>query len=217
MKIEIWSDVMCPFCYIGKRKFENALEQFSNKDNIEVEWKSFQLSPQMKTDITKNIHQYLSEHKGIGLDKAKALNDQVTQLAAKVGLTYNFDKAIVANSFNAHRFSHFAKQHGKQNEAEEKLFYAYFTDGKNTDDYTTLIQLGKEIGLNPDDLKKALEDGAYGKDVVADVTEAREIGVSGVPFFVFNRKYAVSGAQESAMFLQALEQSFAEYNKTLLS
>ena len=97
------------------------------------------------------------------------------------------------------------------------MFYAYFTDGKNTDDYTTLIQLGKEIGLNPDDLKKALEDGAYGKDVVADVTEAREIGVSGVPFFVFNRKYAVSGAQESAMFLQALEQSFAEYNKTLLS
>jgi len=213
MNVEIWSDVMCPFCYIGKRKFETALNQFQEKENVQLIWKSFQLSPDMKTDPTKNINQFLAQHKGITLQEAKHMNDHVTQLAAKVGLVYNFDTAIVANSFNAHRLVHFAKHHGKQNEAEEQLFKAYFTDGKNTDDLATLIQLGTEIGLNPTSLKTALETNLYAEDVKADIHEARQIGVRGVPFFVFNRKYAVSGAQESAVFLQTLEKSFAEWRK----
>src|ERR1700739_803922 len=121
MKVEIWSDVMCPFCYIGKHRFEAAMDAFSNKDSIELVWKSFQLAPDMKATPGKNIHQYLSEHKGVSLDEAKRMNDYVTQMAAKAGLVYNFDKAVVANSFNAHRFVHFAKHNGKQNEAEEKL------------------------------------------------------------------------------------------------
>jgi predicted DsbA family dithiol-disulfide isomerase len=213
MVVEIWSDVMCPFCYIGKRKFEKALEQFAHKDEITVIWKSFQLSPDMKTDATKNIHQFLAEHKGFSLQEAKRMNDQVTAMAAQVGLTYNFDKSIVANSFNAHRFTHFAKHYGKQNEAEEKLFQAYFTDGKNIDDYPTLIQLGAEIGLNTTALKTALENKMYANDVFADIAEARKVGVRGVPFFVLNRKYAISGAQESDTFLKALEQSFTEWEK----
>jgi predicted DsbA family dithiol-disulfide isomerase len=213
MKVEIWSDVMCPFCYIGKRKFEAALNQFPEKENIQIIWKSFQLSPDMKTDPGKNINQFLAAHKGITLQEAKHMNDYVTQLAAKVGLVYDFDKAIVANSFNAHRLVHFAKHHGKQNEAEEQLFKAYFTDGKNTDDIATLIKLGTEIGLDATALKTVLETDKYAEDVKADIQEAHQIGVRGVPFFVFDRKYAVSGAQESPVFLQTLEKSFAEWRK----
>jgi protein disulfide-isomerase len=213
MQVEIWSDVMCPFCYIGKRKFEAALAQFADKGNIQLLWKSFQLSPDMVTDSTKNINQFLAEHKGISLQDAKRMNEQVTRMAEQVGLVYNFDRSVVANSFNAHRFSHFAKHYGKQNEAEEKLFNAYFTDGKNIDDYPTLIQLGAEIGLDTAALKTVLENGTYADDVRADIYEAQQVGVRGVPFFLFNRKYAVSGAQDSQAFLQALEKSFAEWRK----
>lgn len=211
MKVEIWSDVMCPFCYIGKRKFEKALEQLAHKDDIQLIWKSFQLAPDMKA-TGESINEYLAKHKGISLEDAKRMNDYVTQLAAKVGLTYNFDKAVVANSFNAHRFSHFAKQRGKQNEAEEKLFFAYFSDGKNTDDFNVLIQLGAELGLNEAELRTALEKGTYSDDVRADIDEANQLRISGVPFFVFNRKYAISGAQETQTFLNALDKSFAEWS-----
>ena len=200
---------MCPFCYIGKRKFEAAMAEFPDRDKIEVVWKSFQLSPDMKTDPATNINQYLAEHKGISLDEAKRLNDYVTQMAAQVGLTYNFDKAVAANSFNAHRFTHFAKRSGKQNEAEEKLFNAYFTGGKNIDDFETLISLGKEIGLDTEKLRSVLESGGYADEVRRDIYEAQQVGARGVPFFVFNNKYAVSGAQESRVFLQALETSFS--------
>lgn len=213
MQVEIWSDVMCPFCYIGKRRFEKALKQLPEQENIEIIWKSYQLAPDMQTDTTKNINQYLSEHKGISLEHAEQMNDQVTRMAAAEGLVYNFDKAIVANSMNAHRFSHFAKQYGKQNEAEELLFRAYFTEGKNTDDLNTLIDLGKEIGLDSDKLKTVLESEQYTDEVREDIYEAHQIGVRGVPFFVFNRKYAISGAQESGAFAQVLEKSFAEWRE----
>ena len=211
MKVEIWSDVMCPFCYMGKRKFENALEVFPGKDEIELEWKSFQLAPDMETSPDKSIHQYLAEHKGFNLEDAKRMNERVTAMAAKVGLTYNFDKAVVANSFNAHRFGHFAKQQGKQNEAEEKLFQAYFTEGKNIDDIQTLAQIGTKIGLNADEIIKSLQGNSYTEEVKADIDEANQLGVQGVPFFVFNRKYAVSGAQESETFTQVLTKSYGEW------
>ncbi|MBS1504268.1 MAG: DsbA family oxidoreductase, partial [Bacteroidetes bacterium] len=148
MKIEIWSDVMCPFCYIGKRRFESAMNDFSHKDQLEVEWKSFQLNPYMKTDPSVNINQYLAEAKGITADHARQLNDYVTGMAAKEGLKYDFDKAIVANSFDAHRLSHLAKRHGLSDEMEEALFKAYFTEGKNTDDKQTLADLGASVGLD---------------------------------------------------------------------
>lgn len=213
MKVEIWSDVMCPFCYIGKRKFEAALEQFPDKDKVQLIWKSFQLAPELVTQPDKSLHQFLSEHKGISLEQAKGMNDHVSQLAKQVGLVYNFDSSIVANSFNAHRFTHFAKQYSKQNEAEESLFRSYFTDGKNIDDYPTLIQLGSEIGLDPVALKAALENGSYADEVRIDIYEAQQVGVRGVPFFVFNRKYAVSGAQETPVFLETLQNSYAEWQE----
>jgi predicted DsbA family dithiol-disulfide isomerase len=208
MKIEIWSDVMCPFCYIGKRKFEVALAQFEHKENVEIEWKSFLLSPEMQTDPNKNIHQFLAEHKGVSLEQATGMNDNVAHIAAQVGLQYNFDQTIPANSFNAHRFLHFAKKHGKQNEAEELLFKSYFTDGKNIDDAPTLLALANSLGLDADALTAAMGKGEFTDDVIADIQEAQALGVRGVPFFVFDRKYAVSGAQEPAVFLETLETAF---------
>ncbi|RZK77269.1 MAG: DsbA family oxidoreductase, partial [Pedobacter sp.] len=207
MKVEIWSDVMCPFCYIGKRKFEGALEQFKNTDNIEIVWKSFQLAPDMQTDPDKSIHQFLAEHKGLGLEQAKEMNEQVANYAAQAGLDFNFDQTVPANSFNAHRFAHFAKHHGLQDKAEEALFKAYFTDGKNIDDIEILVKLGQEIGLSPTETRSALESSLYANNVRHDINEARQLGVRGVPFFVFDRKVAVSGAQGSEVFLQALKKT----------
>ncbi|THU41129.1 DsbA family oxidoreductase [Niastella caeni] len=213
MKVEIWSDVMCPFCYIGKRRFENALQQLSFRDEIEVEWKSFQLDPAMQYEPGKSIHQYLAERKGFSVEKAKELNAQVTGMAAAEGLQYNFDKAVVANSFDAHRFSHLANKQGKGDAAEESLFKAYFTEGKNIADRDTLIQLGIDIGLDGATVKQVLESNAYAQEVKQDIAEAEAIGVRGVPFFVIDRKYAVSGAQSSEVFLQALNTSFSEWKK----
>ena len=210
MKVEIWSDVMCPFCYIGKRKFENALNQFTHKDEVEVVWKSFQLNPEMKTDPKKNTIEHLAEAKGWSYQQAQEATQYVTDVAQKVGLTYNMDKAVVANSFDAHRFSHLAKQHGLQDAAEERLFKAYFTEGLNTADHSTLLQLGTDIGLDTEEVKTLLNSDLFADAVRQDIYEAQQVGVRGVPFFVLNEKYAVSGAQESDLFLQALNQTWAE-------
>jgi len=212
MKVEIWSDVMCPFCYIGKRKFENALEQFAHKDEVEVVWKSFQLNPDMKTEAGKNINHYLAEVKGWSIEKAKEMNDHVSGIAKDIGLTYHLDKAVVANSFDAHRFSHLAKKYGIQNDAEEKLFEAYFTDGKNTADHQTLVQLGSEIGMDATEISTVLSSDEFADEVNQDIYEAQQVGVRGVPFFVLGEKYAISGAQESSTFLQALNKTWEEIN-----
>ncbi len=204
MKVEIWSDVMCPFCYIGKRKFEMALNQFEDKDNVEIVWKSFQLDPTIVSDANKTVNQFLAERKGWTVEYAEQMNDHVTKIAKEVGLEYNLDKAVVANSFDAHRFSHLAKKHNLQNEAEEQLFKAYFTEGKNTADHDTIIQLGVEIGLDANEIKQMLKSDAYSEDVRMDIYEAQQIGVSGVPFFLFIDKYTITGAQDSSVFLQAL-------------
>lgn len=216
LKVEIWSDVMCPFCYIGKRKFEHALDQFENKDAIEIEWKSFQLSPYVVTDPSRNVHQFLAEHKGISVNEAKQMNDYVTNLAAQAGLEFNFDQAIAANSRRAHQFSHFARQFGKQNEAEELLFKSYFTEGKNTDDVLVLVELAEQLGLDGKELMNALENESFDGEVGRDILEANQIGVRGVPFFVFNRKYAVSGAQDPAVFLETLQKSFESWQPSKL-
>ena len=213
MQVEIWSDVMCPFCYIGKRKFEAALAQFKHKENIEVVWKSYQLNPEMKTDTTKNSITALAEHKEISIAESQEMHNYVLEMAANVGLHYNMDKTVSANSFNAHRLTHYAKTQGKQLEAEEKLFEAYFILGKNIDDQNTLTALGESIGLAHDDLVKVLSSNAYADEVRNDIYEAQQVGVRGVPFFVFDRKFAISGAQESEVFLQSLEKAF-DYWKT---
>lgn len=213
MQVEIWSDVMCPFCYIGKRRFEQALAQFEHKEDVKVVWKSFQLDADMPAHTDKSIHEYLAERKGLTIDHARQLNNQVSAMAAEAGLQYNFDKAVVANSFDAHRFSHLAAQHGLGDAAEESLFKAYFTNGQNIADHNVLEQLGAGIGLDADEVKATLAGNAFADAVQADVTEAAQLGARGVPFFVIDRKYAVSGAQPAATFLHALQHAFAEQEK----
>jgi len=207
MKVEIWSDVMCPFCYIGKRKFEKAMEQFSGASEVEVEWKSFQLNPDLKTEAGKNINQHLAEVKGWSLEKAAEMNAHVTQMATESGLDYHLDKAVVANSMDAHRLSHLAKKHGVQDALEELLFAAYFTQGKNTADHEVLLEIGSKAGLEREEMKAVLSSDTYTEEVNLDILVAQQLGVRGVPFFVFDRKYGVSGAQPAEVFLETLKKA----------
>jgi predicted DsbA family dithiol-disulfide isomerase len=215
MKVEVWSDIMCPFCYIGKRNYESALDKFEGRDNVEIEWHSFQLDPTIPKNIPtkENVYQWLAEKKGISYEQSAKMHERVIELARNAGLDYRFDKAIVANSFDAHRLIQLAKSKGLGDEAEEKLFRAYFTEGKDFGDHDTLISIGKDIGLAEEDIKSALVSDVYAEKVKRDIQEAAEIGIQGVPFFVFDRKYAVSGAQPPEYFQQALKQSFGEWKK----
>lgn len=219
MKVEIWSDIMCPFCYIGKRNFEAALKDFDAKNEIEIEWKSFQLDPTIPKTFDKKLstYEYLAERKGMSVEQAIELHSNVTEMARNVGLTYNFDQSVVANSFDAHKLIQLAKTKGLGDVAEEQLFKAYFTDGKDISNHSTLTELGNEIGLNEKEVISALESEEYSSKVNSDISQGNELGVTGVPFFVFDRKYAISGAQPVETFLNALKQSFSESNDNGIS
>lgn len=212
MKIEIWSDVACPFCYIGKRKFESALAQFENRDQLEIVWKSFQLDPTPQSELPTDMdmYQYLANRKGISYRESKKMHDNVAKMAKEVGLHYDFDKAKMSNTFDASRLIHFAAQFGKQNEAKEKLFIAHFIDGLDVANLDVLTQIAVEIGLDGKAVLAMLNSEDLKKEVEADIAEARTVGVSGVPFFVFDRKYAVSGAQDPSVFLETMQQAFQE-------
>lgn len=219
MKVDIWSDVRCPFCYIGKHKFEKALEQFAHKEGIEVVWHSFELDPYVKTDPSVSTYEHLAKNKGIGIQQAKQMTQYAADAAKEVNLNLDFEKAVIANSFRAHRLIQLAKTKGLGNDAEEHLFSAHFTEGKNIDDQDVLIGIGKSIGLKEEAIIEMFESDAYEAAVRQDEMEARSLGISGVPFFIFNGKYAVSGAQSPDVFLQALQQSWAEFeqaNKPLI-
>ena len=210
MKINIWSDIRCPFCYIGKRKFEMALEKFEHRNAVEVEWKSFELDPGLKTQNDVNATEHLAAIKGISKERANEMQQYVKGIANEVGLDFNADKAVVANSFDGHRLIQFAKTKGLGNEAEEELFKAHFTEGKNIDNTEVLLQTAINIGLDENEAREMLASGAFAKEVKQDEMQAQQFGISGVPFFVLNDKYAVSGAQSPETFLQALEQTWQE-------
>lgn len=215
MKVEVWSDIMCPFCYIGKRQYERALQQFADSSHVEIVWKSFQLDPGIPDDVDKGLTsaQYLASRKGISMGQVHAMHEQVVKMAGNAGLVYNLDGALVYNSFKAHRIIQLAKTKGLGDLAEETFFHAHFTQNRDLGDVETLVALGKEIGLSEAEVNDALTNEDYAYKVRQDIQEARQTGVSGVPFFVFNRKYAVSGAQPVEVFLQTLEKSFAEWRK----
>ena len=211
MKIEIWSDVMCPFCYIGKKHFESALEQIDFGDEIEVEWKSFQLDPTLPMDgETTTTRDYLLQKKGMPAQQVDGMMMQLKQSGAQAGIDFQMDRAIPVNTFRAHRFIHYAQNEGKGNEAEEGLFKAHFTDGKNVGDINVLADLAAEIGLNKDEAKAYLQTDDLSMEVKADIHEAQQLGISGVPFFVVDRKYGVSGAQPVQVFVETLKQAYQE-------
>lgn len=206
MKIEIWSDIMCPFCYIGKRHLESALSAFPD-EQFEIEWKSFQLDPSIVPQPNKNVYEYLAERKGMSVEESKQMHAGVVERAAEVGLDYHFEKAVISNSFTAHRLIQLAKTKGLGDAIEETFFKAYFTDGRDLNDESTLVELCVGVGLNALDVKEVLQDETrYANAVNNDISEAQQIGVRGVPFFVFDRKYAVSGAQPIEHFKQTIQE-----------
>ncbi|MNJ88843.1 DSBA-like thioredoxin domain protein [compost metagenome] len=206
MKIEIWSDIMCPFCYIGKRHLETALSAFPG-EQFEIEWKSFQLDPTIVPQPGKNVYEYLAERKGMSVEESKQMHAGVVARAAEVGLDYHFEKAVISNSLTAHRLIQLAKTKGLGDAIEETFFKAYFTDGRDLNDESTLVELSVGAGLNALDVKEVLQDETlFANAVNHDISEAQQIGVRGVPFFVFDRKYAISGAQPIEHFEQTIQE-----------
>lgn len=214
MKVEIWSDIMCPFCYIGKRKFEAAMAQFAGREDVEVNWMSFQLDPELQAPAGTSTIQYLADRKGQSLAWSQQAHAQVTEMARTVGLDYRFDRAVVANSFDAHRLIHLAKFRNLGAEAEERIFKAYFTDGADIADHETLAQLGQDIGLDPAEVRVMLDSNAFASAVDEECAMAARMGARGVPFFVVDGKYGVSGAQEPQTFLNVLQKAHAEWKTT---
>jgi len=210
MKIEIWSDVMCPFCYIGKNNFEEALNKLPFKDEVQVEWKSFQLDPSLDPKQTQNTIEYFREKKGFPEAQATQMISQVAQMGKGAGIDFNFEKALITNTLSAHKLLHLAKKYNKSNEMEEALFIAHFIDGKNVGDTEVLVSLAESLDLDKEEARQAVTTDQWDNEVNQDILEARNNGVSGVPFFVLNGKYAVSGAQPVEAFEEALQQTYKE-------
>lgn len=219
MKVEIWSDIFCPFCYIGKRKFELALKEFDKKEEVEVRYRSFELNPNAPKHYDKNIHEIIASKYGISYEEAKLNNDNIVKQAKNLGLEYNFDTLVVTNSFDAHRMIHFAEKYGKMQAMTEALFKAYFTDSKNVSDFNILVDIASNIGLDKEETIKVLNSNEYKDLIRKDEEMAGHYGISSVPFFIFNDKFSVSGAQPKEVFLMALnkaieeEKSFIDLNK----
>lgn len=212
MKIEIWSDVACPWCYIGKRRFETALNGFAHKDSVEVQWRSYQLDPTIPEHYDGTELSYLSERKGMDPTQVAGMFAHVTEQAAGEGLSYKFDDVVVANSFNAHQLLHLAAARGLGDAVKEALLSGHFEHGLDIGSRDALVQLGTEAGLSAVEINKALDTDKYADEVRQDFADARAIGVTGVPFFVIDRKYGISGAQPADVFSQALEQAWQEAN-----
>lgn len=208
MTVEIWSDVVCPFCYIGKREFERALARFPERDNVRVVWKSFELDPGAPPRSEHDMYGMLVAKYGGTRADAKARVDGVVLRAATVGLDYQMDKAVIGSSFDAHRVLQLAKTKGLGDAMKERLFKGYFTEGAHLADVPTLVRMAAETGLDGEEVARMLATTDLTEAVRADEREAQGIGVRGVPYFLIDRKYSVSGAQTSEVFLNALQQAW---------
>ena len=210
MRVEIWSDVVCPWCYIGKRRFEQALARFEHADDVEVVWRSFQLQPDQPKGVREPIAEHLAAKYGVSIERAQAMNDQVKAIAAEEGLVYDFDRYTVVNTFDAHRLTHLAKAQGLGTEMHERLLRAQLIEGEVLDDPATLVRLSADVGIPEADARQVLESDAYTAEVNVDIQEMQALGGSGVPFFVIDRRYGVSGAQPADFFLDALQTAYQE-------
>jgi predicted DsbA family dithiol-disulfide isomerase len=210
MQIEIWSDVVCPWCAIGKRRLEGALARFEHTDDIDVVWRSFELDPSAPATIDVDLVERLATKYGVSRAEAEAMNARVSGIAAEEGLAFRLDIAKPGNTFDAHRLLHLAAVHGRQGAVGERLIVGYQAEGQPIADHDTLTRLAVEGGLDEAEVRAVLASDRYADAVRADEAEARELGVRGVPFFVFDRRYAVSGAQPSDVLLEVLEQAWRE-------
>jgi len=212
MKIELWSDFACPFCYIGKKRFEDALQQFKHKNKVSVVYKAYQLNPDAPKVMKGSAYEAFAKGHHTTVEQAKERFKMFTQNAKTVGLTYNYDIIQMTNTFDAHRIAKWSNQFGKEDLLTQRLMKAYFTDGINLADHESLINLVAELGLDTNKAREVLASNQFADQVKNEITEGRQIGVQGVPFFVLNRKYGVSGAQQTEYFLNALNQIWQEEN-----
>jgi len=210
MKVEIWSDFVCPFCYMGERRFENALEEFEHKDEVEITFKSFQLDPDAKRIQGKDIYQIIAEKYGISYEQSKASNDEIIKAASEVGLNYRFDILKLNNTEMAHEITKFARSLDKEKALVDRFFKAYFEEGADIGDREILLKLAGEVGINQGELNKKLDAGSFRTEVIKDQEQARKLGINGVPFFVINDKYTVSGAQSVSHFIHVLDKAYKE-------
>jgi protein disulfide-isomerase len=207
IEVEIWSDYACPFCYIGKKLFEQALAQFSKRGEVKVIYKSFELDPSAPKSQNKNIYEVLAKKYGRSVEWAHEANKNVVAMAEGVGLKFHMEKIIPTNTFDAHRLSHLAMDMGFEEKIQDLLFSAYFTEGKDLSNHKVLKEIASQVGMDEKAVSEALEGKKKTEDVRNDENEARELEITGVPFFIFNRKFAVSGAQPTEIFLEALKRS----------
>jgi predicted DsbA family dithiol-disulfide isomerase len=207
MKIEIWSDILCPYCYIAKKQLEKALELVHFKTEINVVWKSFELNPDIQFDPAKSMKEYLSEVKHISIEEVARMQQKLIDQGSQLGINFQFDKAPVSNSHNAHKLLHWAQKQHKGSEIKEELFYQYFTEGKDIGDVNILIQIAKQhkLKFNTDTPEHLFYDESLTEEIIQDRYEAQQIGIRGVPFFIFNDHYTLSGAHPSDTLYKILE------------
>ncbi|NLM06175.1 MAG: DsbA family oxidoreductase [Tissierellia bacterium] len=211
MKIDIWSDFVCPFCYIGEQGLRSAIEDLSLKGKVEITFKSFELDPNYPGYTGDTIHEVLAKKYGMPLEEAKLSNEQVAIRAKEMGLNYDYDNMKYTNTLDAHRLMKHAKKYGKDLDLAAGLFSGYFEEGRLISDKDSLLEIAAKAGLDKEESKKVLDDKeAYLKDVRNDENTARQIGISSVPFFVVNDKYSISGGQPKDVFVNALSKIIEE-------
>jgi len=207
VKIEIWSDVVCPWCYIGKRRLEHALGEFEHADQVEISWRSFQLNPDTPVGTSTPTMEYLAQRFG---SQGKAMIDRVAGIGREEGLDLNFDKTLTVNTWDSHRLLHLANDLGLGDAAKERLLHAHFTEGADLSDSDVLVALLAEVGVDSERARAVLASREYHDAVRDDIEEAQRLGANGVPFFVIDRKYGISGAQPAETFLHALRTAYAD-------
>lgn len=210
MKVEIWSDIACPWCYVGKRRFEAALQQFEHADDVDVVWRSFELDPNAPRTHAEPQDELLAKKYGLPVEGARAMNERMAGEARKEGLDLHFDRVKVGNTFDAHRLVHLAARCGKADAMKERLLRAYLTEGEAIGEPETLTRLGTDVGLDAQRVREVLAGDAYAREVRADEHRARAFGISGVPYFAIDERYGVSGAQTPEVLLGVLRQAHTD-------
>ena len=213
MRVEIWSDVVCPWCYIGKRRFETALGRFEHADDVEVVWRSFELNPDQAKGGRQSLEEQLVAKTGGSVEQVRAMNARITELAAAEGLEYHLETYNVINTFDAHRVAHLGLARGLGDEINERFLRAQMVEGETLDDPDTLVRLAVEVSVPEEEVRRVVDGDAYADEVTADIRESRALGITGVPFFVIDRRYGVSGAQPAEVFRNTLETAWREADR----
>ncbi|KKX51975.1 MULTISPECIES: DsbA family oxidoreductase [Sphingobacterium] len=217
MKIEIWSDIVCPFCYIGKKRLEQALASFPHRDEVEIIWKSYQLHPQFPQDAAGiPAVEYIKNAKGLTKEETLGMMQQVQSIGKSLEIDFDFEKSLIVNTLNGHRLIHFAQEHGLGNILKERLLKAHFSEGVDVNDTNILVNLAAEVGMDKKEVQEMLFSDRFTYEVTQDIQEGVNLGLRGVPFFVFNQKFGIAGAQPLEMFEQTLRQAYEDAKTVII-